>query len=164
MPYEAKKKQFYKIAGCIVGYALAGIFMNSVMDGLGDDDDKDGKMLDDILRNEIYYATTQFTDSVPILGNQITNTMDKLITGKASYHTSGTDLTPTASQFVSVLTNAANGNWEKAAEKFAEGIGMSLGLPVSGAKEIEKIAGVGDGDGKLGLNLGKVYGILDVGE
>lgn len=164
LPYNLKKKQFAQITGCIIGYALAGIFMNSVMNGLGGDDDDDGNKADDILRNEIYYATTQFTDAIPMIGGDITNTMDKLITGKSGYSQSGTDMTPTVTKVLSIMTNARKGNWEKAAEMTAEGIGMYYGLPVSGIKEIGKLTGVGDLDGEAGINLGDVYGIADTGD
>jgi hypothetical protein len=161
LPYAVKKEQFSRIVGTILGYTLAGIFMNSVMSGLGGDEDDDGSKADDRLKNLIFYATTQFTDAVPMLGSELTNNMDKIITGKSSYMSTGTDMTPTATKFFAILTNAKKGNWEKAADMTAEGIAMYLGLPVSGAKEIKKIAGIGDGDGKAQLDLGNVYGILD---
>ena len=161
IPYAIKKNEFGRVAMTIVGYALAGIFMNSVMDGLGGDDDKDGSKADDRMKNLVYYATTQFTDSVPMIGSELTNTMDKLITGKASFQQSGTDMTPTATKMFAILTNAKKGNFQKAAEMTAEGFAMYLGLPVSGAKEIKKLAGVGDDDGEVGLKLGNVYGILN---
>lgn len=154
IPYAVRQKEFMQIAGCIVGYALAGIFMNSVMDGLPDDDE-------DKLKALTYYATTQFTDAIPMIGSEITNTMDKVITGKQQFMNSGTDMTPTATKIMAILTNTSKGNYQKAAEMFTEGVGMYLGLPVSGTKELLKIAGVGDGDGQLGLNLDEVYGILD---
>lgn len=158
LPYSFKQRQFWRIAGCVAGYTLAGIFMNAVMEGLpsGDDDDEIDK-----LKALCYYATTQFTDSVPMIGSELTNTVDKLITGKSSYQSSGTDMTPTATKLMSILTNASKGNWEKAAQMTADGIGLYMGLPVSGLKEIEKLLGVGDGEEGMNVDLGKVYGILD---
>ena len=75
MPYAVKNKEFTRIAGTVIGYVCAGIFMNSVMEGIGGDDDDDETQA---LRNLIYYSTTQFTDSIPIMGSEITNTMDQL--------------------------------------------------------------------------------------
>ena len=54
-------------------------------------------------------------------------------------------MTPSATKLLSVLTTAKNGNWEKAAALTAEGIGLLLGAPVSGAKEINKLLGLGKG-------------------
>ena len=163
LPYNIKNNLGFRVAGTIVGYAAAGIFMNSVMEGLdlgGDDGDDELKAL----RQLIFYATTQFTDAVPMIGSELTNTMDKIITGKQQFMNSGTDMTPTFTKFTSILTNASKGNWEKAAEMTAQGFAMSLGLPVSGSKELLKLFGVGDKDGELGLKLGEVYGIVDTAE
>ena len=46
--------------------------------------------------------------------------------------------------------------WGKAAGSFAEGVGMYLGLPVQGIKELGKVAGVGDGDGSINLKLSEI--------
>ena len=158
MPYAVKNKEFTRIAGTVIGYVCAGIFMNSVMEGIGGDDDDDETQA---LRNLIYYSTTQFTDSIPIMGSEITNTMDQLITGKRGFYGSGTDMTPSATKLLSVLTNAKKGNWQKAAELTAEGIGLYLGAPVSGAKEINKLLGkpLDNGDVNLARGISDVYGI-----
>ena len=158
MPYAVKNKEFTRIAGTVIGYVCAGIFMNSVMEGIGGDDDDDETQA---LRNLLYYSTTQFTDSIPIMGSEITNTMDQLITGKRGFYGSGTDMTPSATKLLSVLTTAKKGNWEKAAELTAEGIGLYLGAPVSGAKEINKLLGkpLDEGDVNFKRGVSDVYGI-----
>jgi hypothetical protein len=95
------------------------------------------------------------------MGSEITNTMDQLITGKRGFYGSGTDMTPSATKLLSVLTNAKKGNWQKAAELTAEGIGLYLGAPVSGAKEINKLLGkpLSEGDVNLKRGISDVYGI-----
>jgi hypothetical protein len=95
------------------------------------------------------------------MGSEITNTMDQLITGKRGFASSGTDMTPSATKLLSVLTNAKKGNWQKAAELTAEGIGLYLGAPVSGAKEINKLLGkpLSEGDVNLKRGISDVYGI-----
>ena len=158
LPYAVKNKEFTRIAGTVIGYVCAGIFMNSVMDGIGGGDDDDEKQA---LKNLVYYSTTQFTDSIPIMGGEITNTMDQLITGKRGFYGSGTDMTPSATKLLSVLTTAKKGNWEKAAALTAEGIGLYLGAPVSGAKEVNKLLGkpLSEGDVNLKRGISDVYGI-----
>ena len=161
MPYAVRNKQFQRIAGTIMGYVFAGIFMNSVMEGVtsgvDDDDDKDLQAL----RNLVFYSTTQFTDAIPMIGSEVTNTMDQIITGKRGFMQSGTDMTPSATKLLSVLTNASKGNWEKAATLSAEAIGMAAGAPVSGLKEINKLLGkpLEEGDINLLRGLSDVYGI-----
>ena len=158
MPYAVKNKEFTRIAGTVIGYVCAGIFMNSVMNGIGGDDDDDETQA---LRNLIYYSTTQFTDAIPMIGSEFTNTMDQLITGKRGFYGSGTDMTPSATKLLSVLTTAKKGNWQKAAELTAEGIGLYLGAPVSGAQEINKLLGkpLKEGDVNLARGISDVYGI-----
>ena len=162
MPYAVRNKQFQRIVGTILGYVFAGIFMNSVMEGVTsgakDDDDKDLQAL----RNLIFYSTTQFTDAIPMIGSEVTNTMDQIITGKRGFMQSGTDMTPSATKLLSVLTNASKGNWEKAATLSAEAIGMAAGAPVSGAKEIYKLLGkpLKEGDVNFKRGISDVYGIV----
>ena len=161
MPYAVRNKQFNRIVGTILGYVFAGIFMNSVMDGVtsGADDDDDKEL--QALRNLIFYSTTQFTDAVPIMGSELTNMFDQVITGKRGFANSGTDMTPSATKMLSAFTNASKGNWKKAATLSAEAIGMGLGAPVSGIKEINKLLGkpLDEGDIDLLRGLGDVYGI-----
>lgn len=172
LPYAVKQKQFGRMIGMIAGYVLAGIMMNAVMEGWHNDD-KDDKETEKAVRDFIWYSTTQFTDSVPVLGSTLTTASQKLITGKTSYFGgSGTDMTPMVTKFVNAATSAstaiaksddpekAKKAWLKAAANFTEGVNMNFGLPVSGLKEIEKLAGIGDGDGKMGVNFDEVYGIL----
>ena len=158
MPYAVRNKQFNRIVGTVLGYVFAGVFMNSVMDGVkGDDDDDETQAL----RNLIFYSTTQFTDAIPMIGSEVTNTMDQIITGKRGFMNSGTDMTPSATKMLSVFTNAAKGNWEKAAELTAEGIGLYMGAPVSGLKEINKLLGkpLEEGDINFARGISDVYGI-----
>lgn len=158
LPYSVKQREFKRIAGTVIGYVCAGIFMNSVMDGIGGDDDDDDMQA---IRNLIYYSTTQFTDAIPIMGSEITNAMEKVITGKRSYSQSGTDMTPAATKLLNALQKAKGGDWNKAASLTAEGIGLLMGAPVSGVKEINKLLGkpLTNGDVDLLRGLSDVYGI-----
>lgn len=158
MPYAVKQREFKRIAGTVIGYVCAGIFMNSVMEGIGGDDDDDDTQA---LRNLIYYSTTQFTDAIPIMGSEITNAMDKVITGSRAYSQSGTDMTPSATKLLNALQKATSGDWQKAASLTAEGIGLFMGAPVSGVKEINKLLGKPLANGEVDLKKGvtDVYGI-----
>ena len=160
IPYNIRQKQFRNVVGTICGYVFAGIFMNSVMDGIGGDDDDDDTQA---LRNLIYYSTTQFTDAIPMIGSEITNTMDQLITGKRGYSNSGTDMTPSATKLLSAMQKVTTGDFKKAAELVSEGIGLYMGAPVSGTKEIYKLLGkpFSEGDVNLKRGVSDVYGIAD---
>ena len=160
IPYNVRQKEFKKVVGTVCGYVLAGIFMNSVMEGIGGDDDDDETQA---LRNLLYYSTTQFTDAIPMIGSDITNMMDQMITGKRGFAQSGTDMTPSATKLMSALQKVQKGDFKKAAGLTAEGIGLYLGAPVSGTKEIYKLLGkpLSEGDVNLKRGVSDVYGIAD---
>jgi hypothetical protein len=111
--------------------------MNLVCSGFDEDDEEEDK-----IKKSIFYATTQFTDAIPVLGSAATKVTEKVITGESSY-SMGTDLTPMITKFmqgVQAIPNAQEtGEWEKVCGKFAEAMGLSLGLPVSGFKEIKEV-------------------------
>jgi hypothetical protein len=129
-----------------------------------DDDEKDKA------RKLLYWSLTQGLDSVPILGSAVSSVAEKAITGKASYY--GSNLFPvldefrTGAQQVSTAIQkgsvgddeAARKAWIKAASNIGEGFGMTFGVPVSGAKELGRVFGIGDGDGELGFNPGAFIG------
>lgn len=143
IPMAVKKKIFSQICGIIFAYVFAGIMMNAVTDTPDEDDDKKDKV-----RKYMWYATTQFTDSVPVFGQALTSLSEQLITGKKSYE-SANDLFPMFTKFKNGIKFASGGNWSKAVSNFAEGLAMNFGLPTSGAKELLYAAGIGDKDGKL---------------
>jgi hypothetical protein len=87
--------------------------------------------------------------------------MDKIITGKRAYSQSGTDMTPSATKLLNALQKATSGDLKKAASLTAEGIGLFMGAPVSGVKEINKLLGkpLDNGDVDLLRGISDVYGI-----
>lgn len=143
IPMSVKKKMFSQICGITFAYVFAGIMMNAITDTPDEDDDKKDKV-----RKYMWYATTQFTDSVPVFGQALTSLSEQLITGKKSYE-SANDLFPMFTKFKNGIKFASGGNWSKAVSNFAEGLAMNFGLPTSGAKELLYAAGIGDKDGKL---------------
>lgn len=158
LPAAIKTKQFNRAVGMISGYVVAGIAMNALMDGVtGGGDDDDDKLT--ALRNLIFYSTTQFTDSVPLIGNYLSVVAQKAITGRSSYLSTGTDMTPMITKLGSSVMQFSNGNWTKGASYFAEGVGLALGLPTSGAKEIYKF--FTDEKGNFDVGLGNIYGIVN---
>lgn len=162
LPAAVKSKQFGRVVGMIAGYTVAGIMMNALMEGFtgGDGEDDD----DEAIKNAVFYATTQFTDSVPLIGSYLTSTNQKLITGKGSvFGQNGTDMTPMVTKFGDATVEAFKGNWEKAAQKYAEGVSMNFGIPTSGVKELLKLFDVDVIDDKPTIeldNIGNIYGLF----
>ena len=130
VPKAFKQKKFRKAIGLIAGYSLAGILLTAVMDGFDDDDDETDK-----LRKLIYGSFTQYTDAVPIIGSSIEDMVYSSITGEKPYQYPSSFLPAWDKIKIGVL-QLTQGNLVKAAEKLGEGAALSLGLPVSGTKEI----------------------------
>lgn len=131
LPNAIKNKQYARAAGIITGYALAGFAVGAITEGFGDDDDDTS----DKVRKGVYYAFTQYTDSVPIINGIVDGVAEKLITGKTSYKGSSS-LYTTVEKAAQGSIALSDGDFKKAAGKYAEAAALSLGLPTSGSKEV----------------------------
>lgn len=155
LPQAIKERNYHQIIGAIAGYAVAGIAMGLVTGGPygDDDDDKETSLAKQIL----YYGTTQFTDSIPVIGSYITTLNQMLITGKGGMMYSNNTF-PVLNEAMSTVQSAIKGKWDKAAINFGEGVGYFLGLPVSGTKELLESAGLRDDEKGAEFNPGAFLG------
>lgn len=129
LPNAIRNKQYGRAAGIITGYALAGILVGAVTEGFGgDDDDKDK------IKRGVYYAFTQYTDSVPVINGIVDSVSEKLITGKTRYRGS-TSIYAAAEKLAQGTAALSDADIQKAAARYAEAAGLTLGLPTSGTKE-----------------------------
>lgn len=149
LPYAVRQKKFKQIVGMVLGYTFAGILVNSITEGysIGNDDEENKRLAR--LRKFVYYATTQFTDAVPVIGGAITSLNSKIIGGNKGIHSSGQDLFPMLTKAFEGTQAINAGKWSKAVWKWGEAAGLATGLPVSGTKELLNFVGIGDNDGKL---------------
>lgn len=133
LPTAVKNKEWGFVVRLTAAYAIAGIGLGLLMDGLtGDDDELQYKRF-------IYWSMAQAFDSVPLIGDGISAVVRQAITGeKRKYYSS--DVFPAAEELISAATKATAGDWDKAATDFAESLGLGLGLPVSGAKELTAVS------------------------
>ncbi|MCQ2125092.1 MAG: hypothetical protein MJZ25_13005 [Fibrobacter sp.] len=155
LPYQIRNHQYRQAAGAVIGYTAAGILVNAVVSGLltgdGSDDEPEEK-----LKRAVFYATTQFTDSVPVVGQQLTNVVQKVLTGEGYY--SNSTLFPVVDVLTKTVSDVAKDNYAKAAEDFGEGVAYTLGLPVSGTKELLRTFGIGDNEEGLDFNPEALWG------
>jgi hypothetical protein len=111
---------------------------------------------------------TQFTDAVPVIGEIVTSAAEKVITGRRTFQ-GQQNIWPVAQKTKTGIENAfgifreddpvkRQQKFAKAAGNFAEAVGIVFGLPVSGAKELGRAFGAGDGDGEPGFNPGAFAG------
>ena len=155
LPQAVKERNYRQAVCCIAGYAMAGIMVTLVTGGpYGDEeDDEETKLLKQIM----FGATTQFTDSVPVLGSYITTLSEMLITGEGGMMYSNNTF-PVLNEAMATVQSASKGKWDKAAINFAEGVGYFLGLPVSGTKELLESAGLRDDEEGAEFNPGAFLG------
>lgn len=155
LPQAIREKNYHQIVGAVAGYAVAGIAMMLVTgEPYGDDDDdKETSLFKQIL----FYGTTQFTDSIPVIGSYITALNQMLITGKGGMMYSNNTF-PVLNEAMGTVQSAIKGNWDKAAINFGEGVGYFLGLPVSGTKELLESAGLRDDEKGMEFNPGAFLG------
>jgi hypothetical protein len=165
LPLAVREKQIGTIVGMITGYAMAGICLG-LLTGGPDDEDKEVAAA----RKLLFYAVTQFSDSVPVIGDELTARIEKLITGRSRYMGSGSLLSLSVlEKGLSGFTSLVSLPWEedekkkkerirKAVLNSLEAFGTWRGLPVSGIKELGRATGIGDWDGELEFNPGAFLG------
>jgi hypothetical protein len=157
LPLAIKEHHIGTLIGMITGYALAGIAVNLVTQRPDEDDDEAAGAA-----RILYYALTQFSDSVPVLGDAVTNTFEGLLTGKVSFR-GEQNIAPVAKKGFDALANVGGFFREesgeekmerlaKAGTQMTEAFAIFFGLPVSGTKEALRAIGIGDKDGELGFN------------
>jgi hypothetical protein len=162
LPYAIRNKLWRQAAGTIISYAFAGIALGALSQGFGDDDEPE-----DRAKQTAFYAMTQFSDSVPLIGSIITSGAERIITGKTQFrHT--TNLFPA----LDALGNTGNKTmkwfedknaenaWSVAAQAFETAM-LYTGGPISGIKELGSAIGIGDGDGELEFNPSAFLGRRD---
>lgn len=128
VPSAIREKNYLQGVGIITSYAIAGTLLSLATEGDEDDEDR-GKLL-------AFYAITQGTESIPLIGQDVTRFARKVITGDAGYDFPDTAL-PGAAQVFDGLTTIAKDpdNWERGLKQFSAGVGIIAGAPVSGVKE-----------------------------
>ena len=149
IPYAMRQKKFKQIAGMILGYVFAGITVGAITECFESDEDDEEKKRLAALRKFIYYGTTQFTDAIPVIGGIVSGMDNKIIAGNKGLTSSSTDLLPMVTKVKTGTENMFKGNWARAVVNYGEAAGLATGLPVSGAKELFRVAGIGDFDGEL---------------
>ncbi|MDR1507813.1 MAG: hypothetical protein LBI67_11995 [Treponema sp.] len=171
LPDAVRNRQWGQVVGTVAGYALAGISLYMLTVGIfGGDDDDEKKQLA-LWQKIAYGSTTQFTDSVPIIGDWATTIVEGTITGRwrMPYDT---NLLPVGKDVYDALaasvkagqalsaddTEKAQRLALKAAAEFESAIGMALGFPQSAIGEFGRGLGIGDGDGEFEFNIGAFAG------
>jgi hypothetical protein len=157
LPEMIRQKEYMQAVGIIAGYTMAGLLLGAVTIGFDPDDDDEEKA-----RKLLFWATTQFTDAVPLLGSEITRLSEAAITGKTRYRNSFNLFPALESALKTAMKTTAaiqEQDFDQALKAAAQALetGMLVtGAPVSGAKELGIITGITGDDGpKPGAALGR---------
>lgn len=95
-----------------------------------DDDDDETKRL----RRILYFSTSQVVGSVPLVSDIFDTAVQYILTGEKKQVFSDS-LFP---GLTSIRKAVTSDTMEKAVKNLAEGVGMYMGLPISGAKQVVK--------------------------
>jgi hypothetical protein len=146
----AIKRKQWKTALRIAGsYALAGALAMAIKNGFKDDDDDAKKA-----KRLIAWSFSQFTDSVPLVGDLITNQVEATITGEKPQYFRLEALSA-AQSLVMGVGYISRGDFTRGAGELAEGAGLITGGPVSGGKELYEVISEGNLERLLGYGRKK---------
>jgi hypothetical protein len=168
IPGAIQEGRVLQLVGCYTGYILAGVSLGLLAGGLGGDDEDDEAAWQ---RKLLYYAFTQFTDAVPLIGDGVTAAWEAAVTGRVRW-SGGDNLLPAAKEgglavFSAIKTGYKLGEGDGAAAGKAAlqvlghleaGFAYSLGLPQSGARELLRAFGIDPGEWEPGFNPGAFAG------
>ena len=127
-----KQKEYAHVVGSILGYAVAGVILGLVQSGFDDDDDKEDKA-----KKIAYWSLSQGISSTPVVGSTLDSLSKYLITGDYDWYMSkGVTISPIFDKTIQALLSLSKGDGWSALKKSAEAVGIGIGLPVSGAREL----------------------------
>jgi|GEM_PF-2688825 len=141
LPKSVRIKHFEHLLGIMVSYAIAGGLLTAMITRPKDDPEEEKKRL-------AWGLTTQFTESLPFIGEEISQIMQYAFTGEKSMQY-GDSLIPGFSKFVQGTMKLSQGDIEVGIYRTLEGAGMMGGVPTSAIKGATRVL-KGDFEGLLG--------------
>jgi len=138
VPKAIREKEYGQAIGIVASYAIAGTLLGAFAKSLGKDPPPDDP--DEWWRQWLFYSMTQFTDSVPLIGQEFTGVMKRMVSGDKRLPF-GEDTLPTVSAIIQGFDSLSKGDIEKAAQNFAEGVGLATGMPTLAIEEYAKNLG-----------------------
>ncbi len=133
----ARNRQFGKVIASVVSYGMAGLMLGLAADGFDDDDDSKDKA-----KKLGYWFMTQGVESFPVFGSDISMILQRTITGERDYYGNGTDMFPGITKIFSGIEDivASDKPFLEGVKDIAYGAGIFAGAPVSGFKNLKRVA------------------------
>lgn len=145
LPNAVKNHQYGTAVGIMVSYAMVGVIMNALVSKAPPPDETDEQKR----KRLAFWALSQGTDAIPLIGSDATRIMRQVITGEKTPTYPDTAL-PGIQGIFDGIGHLTQEDLDKALVDFAQGAGKVLGVPVSGVKEL-----IRTGQGDLGALIGR---------
>jgi hypothetical protein len=145
LPNAIKNHQYRTAIGIMISYAMVGVILNALTSKAPPPDETDEQKR----KRLAFWVLSQGTDALPLVGADATRILRQVITGEKAPTFPDTALPGIQGIFDSV-SQLTEGDLEQGLQKFAQGAGMILGVPVSGVKELIRA-----GEGDLGALIGR---------
>ncbi len=145
IPAAVKAHQMKQAIGIAVAYIISGTLLQAMVSRPPEDDEPD----EEKAKRYAFWAITQATDSIPLIGEEVTRIMKRAITGEKSTRFADSAI-PGIAQFMDGLYSlSGDDDIGPALEKVGRGLGMLAGAPVSGVSEGLRVIG-GDAGALIG--------------
>jgi len=135
VPRAIREKEYKEAIGIVTSYAVAGVLLGAFAKSLGKDPPPDEP--EEWWKQWVFYSSTQFTDSIPLFGSELTEAVQRMATGKKG-SPFGEDTLPTVTAFIKGIDSLSNGDIQKAAASFSESVGLATGFPTLAIKNTIK--------------------------
>lgn len=145
LPKAVRVKHFEHLMGILISYSIAGGLLTAMTTRPKDDPDEERKRL-------LWGVTTQYTEALPFIGEEITNIMQYAITGEKAMQY-GDSLVPGFSKLAQGAIKLMQGDIEAGIWRALEGGGMLLGVQTSAIKGLGRVL-EGDLEGLIGRPKG----------
>jgi hypothetical protein len=134
--FVSREKSFGGTVARITAYGVAALIVAAMRGALAKQDGEDLEP-EDLMRRVFYYLLcSQFTESVPLIGNMVSGTVEKLVTGEGKiYQDRYFEL---AYRVLDIPVALTQENYERALRDAVHALGLGAGLPVSQVNRVIK--------------------------
>ena len=133
--FVSREKTFGSTVARITAYGIAALLVAAMRGALAKQDGEDEP--EERIRKVFYYLLfSQFSESVPLVGNMVSGTVEKLVTGEGNAYSNR--YFELAERVLDIPITLTQENYERAVTDAIHVLGLGAGLPVSQSKRIIK--------------------------
>lgn len=128
----------------LISISLSGLAIAAMSGAFSGDDEEEKK------KALVFSLFSQHLEALPLVGNDFSSAIQRSIGIGNRFASSGVKLIPAMTYLERIPSQFVRKDWGRMAENLAEGVGMTVGLPVSGPRRAIKTAITGDWTQLLG--------------